>query len=212
MPDPNNSAAPRILPTVGRVVLFHLGAGYIPPNWEATPDGSNTYSARIAYVHSPNMLNLAVDDANGVARGFTSVPLVQGDDEAPIGNWCEWMPYQKGQAARAEQLERQIAERSVPPYKLRDPGAEHERLQDHVRMEREAQRGDRIAEEHEKFGTSSDLAELRKNAPTLNTPFTPGDVAAAQNTGSPTPHPAIAATQQLDNEGNAPAPPTIPQD
>lgn len=107
---------PHISPTVGRVVLFHLGdptqGPY--PGWGITPDGSNTYAATVAYVHNPHMVNLSACDANGIQMGFTSVPLVQDADERPAGNWCEWMPYQKGQAAKAEQLEARLAGAMTP--------------------------------------------------------------------------------------------------
>jgi hypothetical protein len=162
----------RILPTVGRVVLFHLGhsAVGIGPylGWGITPDGSNTYSARVAYVHSEHMVNLAVDDCNGIAMGFQSVPLVQGDDERPVGHWCEWMPYQKGQAAKAEQLEAALAT------------------------------ADRVHRAHEsgeaRFG----------EPPVLNTPARQAfQKAVAEGTTLSDPrHPAIAAAQPLDNDGN----------
>ncbi len=55
------------------------------------------------------MVNLAVFDANGFARGETSVLLVQDGYGNPGGGaWCTWMPYQKGQAAKTEALEAQI--------------------------------------------------------------------------------------------------------
>jgi hypothetical protein len=59
-------------------------------------------AATIAYVHSPRMVNLQVIDHNGEARGETSIPLVQPDDSydeaIANGQFCEWMPFQKGQA------------------------------------------------------------------------------------------------------------------
>lgn len=128
----------RIHPTVGRVVLFHLGNPNIGPymGWGITPDGSNTYNASVAYVHNEHMLNLTVSDCNGMVMGFQGVTLVQGDDERPAGNWCEWMPYQKGQAAKTEQLEASLATADrvhrahesgeqrfgEPPFKLQRPG------------------------------------------------------------------------------------------
>lgn len=96
--------APRILPTVGRVVHFHLG-GVNSADLHFATAANDTYAAIVAYVHSATMVNLTVSDANGVPFGKTSVPLVQGDDERPLGSWCEWMAYQKGQAAKTEQLE-----------------------------------------------------------------------------------------------------------
>jgi hypothetical protein len=41
-------------------------------------------------------------DSNGVSHSRTSVPLVQaGEDKSKYGYFCEWMPYQVGQAAKA---------------------------------------------------------------------------------------------------------------
>lgn len=89
-----------ILPTVGRVVLFHPSVAaypYAPP-----------FAAIVAYVHSPGMLNIAYFDANGEAHSATSVPLIQDGDERPLSYYCEWMPYQKGQAAKTEALEKTL--------------------------------------------------------------------------------------------------------
>lgn len=83
-----------IIPTVGRVVLFHPS---VPAFGNAPP-----LAALVAYVHSPGMLNIAYFDANGVAHNETSVPLIQDGDERPQSHYCEWMPYQKGQAAKTE--------------------------------------------------------------------------------------------------------------
>jgi hypothetical protein len=47
-------------------------------------------------------VNLAVFDSNGVSHSRTSVQLVQaGEDKPEHGYFCEWMPYQVGQAAKA---------------------------------------------------------------------------------------------------------------
>lgn len=85
-----------IIPTVGRVVLFH-------------PSANETLAAIVAYVHSPGMLNIGYFDVNGVAKSATSVPLIQDGDERPQAYYAEWMPYQKGQAAKTEALEKQVA-------------------------------------------------------------------------------------------------------
>lgn len=195
-----------IPPVVGRVVHFHLGnpdkGPY--PGWGVTPNGSNTYAARIVYVHSPNMVNLAVDDANGVSMGFTSVRLWQaGDAPIPEGwHWCEWMDYQKGQAARTEQLEARIA-------------AERKSSMEQRHYHKPAPDDDHSKPEH--WPASG-------QPPTLNTPYTPGDPAAQRTSAVDTPtrqafqnavtegttftdprHPVRAALEALDNEGNATA-------
>ncbi|QDL55330.1 hypothetical protein [Rhodoferax aquaticus] len=79
-------------PTIGRVVLFHPSEGEI-------------HAAIIAFVHSDTMVNLAAFDANGVAYSRTSVTLVQPGQAAPeFSPYCEWMPYQVGQARKVLDL------------------------------------------------------------------------------------------------------------
>lgn len=94
----------RITPTVGRVVWFTPGASDdIPRN------GDRPLAAIVANVWSDSCVNLAVFDANGVSHSRTSVYLLQGGDDPPAGSpYCEWMPYQKGQAAKTEALEARI--------------------------------------------------------------------------------------------------------
>jgi len=55
------------------------------------------------------MINIAGFDHAGVPFSAQYVQLVQEGDEFPYGgHYCEWMPYQKGQAAVAEQTEQQL--------------------------------------------------------------------------------------------------------
>jgi len=99
-----------IKPTVGRVVWFY-------------PDGSSPSSqpraAIIAAVWGDRCVNLMVIESNGVPMSHppTSVMLVQEGDPVPKGadgsncRHCTWMPYQQGQAAKNESLEKQLAAR-----------------------------------------------------------------------------------------------------
>lgn len=91
-----------IKPTIGRVVWFHQD-GSLP---EDQPN-----AAIVAYVHSDTMVNLAVFNNNGKTYAETSVLLYQGDTDRPASRYCEWMPYQQGQAAKTEALEKQLAEK-----------------------------------------------------------------------------------------------------
>lgn len=93
-----------ITPTVGRVVWFHPEANMDQP-----------YAAIIAHIWSDRCVNLAYFDANGNSRSATSVPLVQDEDRfaGPDAFYCEWMPYQKGQAAKTEQLQA-VVEKTSP--------------------------------------------------------------------------------------------------
>lgn len=82
-----------ITPTVGRVVWYHPEKPHEQP-----------WAAIVTYVHSDRMVNLVVFDENGFGKPKTSVQLVQDSDGRGL-NYCEWMPYQKGQAAKTESLE-----------------------------------------------------------------------------------------------------------
>jgi len=100
-----------ITPTVGRVVLFHpcvADADMTRGEEEDAP-----LAAIITRVWSDELVNLAVFDANGISHGRTSVKLRQSDeDDTGDGSYAEWMQYQKGQAARSEELERKLGERN----------------------------------------------------------------------------------------------------
>ncbi len=90
-----------IKPTIGRRVWY----------WPHTQvaQGGFTYSdpkqpldAGIAYVHSDRLINISVADQTGVMHSRTSVLLLQEGDQRPEqGGFCEWMPYQTGQAKQA---------------------------------------------------------------------------------------------------------------
>ena len=59
--------------------------------------------AIVVFVHSDSMVNLAVFDEAGGSFGKTSVQLVApGVPKPEFGFFCEWMPYQVGQAAKVE--------------------------------------------------------------------------------------------------------------
>lgn len=101
-----------IKPTIGRVVLFH-------PNKKS----ELVFPAFVCEVHNDALINVGGFDNNGNAFGATSVPLLQDGDEAPdFGAYAEWMPYQKGQAAKTEELEKQMKEFTAPPDDEMKPG------------------------------------------------------------------------------------------
>lgn len=96
-----------IKPSIGRVVW------YWPPNDVAIASGGDqALPALIAHVWSDTCINIAGFDANGEHFNRTSVTLWQGEGERPkadaIFGFCEWMPYQKGQAAKTEALEAKL--------------------------------------------------------------------------------------------------------
>lgn len=93
-----------IKPTVGRVVLFTPHHADRHHN-----DDRQSWAALICYVHSDRMVNLAAFGQNGASHSKTSVTLLQDDDAKPEhGHYCEWMPYQTGQAAKTEKLQAQL--------------------------------------------------------------------------------------------------------
>lgn len=97
-----------IEPTVGRIVWY-----YPPGVKPGVPRNKRQpLAAIVTYVWSNTCVNLAIFDENGrpIAEPPTSVLLVQEGNPRPDGgNFCEWMPYQKGQAAKTEAVEKQLA-------------------------------------------------------------------------------------------------------
>jgi hypothetical protein len=94
-----------IKPTVGRVVWFY-------PAGRSKAHGDQPLAAIVACVWSDTCVNLAIFDANGVPHPFppTSVLLLQDGNPVPSGgNYCTWMPYQIGQAGKAEALAKELA-------------------------------------------------------------------------------------------------------
>lgn len=94
-----------ITPTVGRVMW------YKPYDHESNiNDRAVPFVAHVCYVWQPDMINALVIDHQGNAVPHTSIPVWQGDfEDCPEGSCC-WMPYQKGQAAKTEKLEEELAE------------------------------------------------------------------------------------------------------
>jgi hypothetical protein len=93
-----------IKPTVGRVVWYRPAVPQAQPN-----------AAIVVYVHDDRHVNLTVFSRDGGTFGMSDVYLLQDDlldDHIDAikhgGNYCEWMPYQKGQAAKTEQLEQRL--------------------------------------------------------------------------------------------------------
>lgn len=89
-----------IKPTIGRIV-WYTPEMYVPSN---SNYGTQPFAAIVTYVHSDRMVNLSVFDHTGEHYSVRSVTLVQDDDETrPSDRYCEWMPYQIGQAKKHEE-------------------------------------------------------------------------------------------------------------
>lgn len=90
----------KTLPTVGRKVWFRPNS-YMPSGMVQL--GMDTpMDATVIYVWGPDMVNLLVTDHVGNQFPIQSVKLVHPDDPLPSWSYCEWMPYQIGQAKKAE--------------------------------------------------------------------------------------------------------------
>lgn len=87
-----------IKPTIGRVVLVQRRPG--------STDITQAEPALVSYVWNDTLINVGGFDHNGAPFAYTSLKLLQDDDEAPESCYAEWMPYQKGQAAKTEALEK----------------------------------------------------------------------------------------------------------
>lgn len=111
MPDiTQESNTMRIVPTVSRMVhVFLAGIG------GAHDEQPN--AGIVAFVHSyvgtgPYCINVAAFNNNAIPYPCLSIPLVQpelGDQPPAVGEYAMWMPYQLGQAARAEAAEAKAA-------------------------------------------------------------------------------------------------------
>lgn len=94
-----------IKPTNGRIVW------YTPcPSDPFNSNNGVPLAAIVTHVWNDTLVNLCVFDPNGFSHGVTSVPLIQeGDPNNHTNRYCEWMPYQKGQAAKTEAAEAKLA-------------------------------------------------------------------------------------------------------
>lgn len=93
-----------IKPTVGRVVWFYDKLAKV----------GDERAAIIACVHGDRCVSLTVFERDGTTRAETSVLLLQPRESIPYGSedYCCWMPYQIGQAAKTEQLEKELSSKS----------------------------------------------------------------------------------------------------
>lgn len=99
-----------IKPTVGRVLWYWPTAEDIKSGMFAYEGSDQPFAASVTFVHGDRMVNLSVTDHGGIVWGKRSVTLLQeGDKVRDRSGYAEWMPYQKGQAVKTEQLEQRLA-------------------------------------------------------------------------------------------------------
>lgn len=88
-----------IEPTIGRRVWYRPDARMGATNFHIL--GDQPMDAGIVFVWGQRLVNLDVTDHAGVHHAFTSVTLLQpGDKEPENGGFCQWMPFQIGQARK----------------------------------------------------------------------------------------------------------------
>lgn len=114
--------SPIIKPTIGRRVWFRPSAAFLASNPTlAQLNPEQPMDAGIVYVQHDHMVNLIVTDHVGKTLAVPSVPLLAGhyvaDEDTDVYCCCEWMPYQKGQAAKTEAADKGI----VLEPKYREP-------------------------------------------------------------------------------------------
>src|SRR4051812_35540093 len=106
-----------IRPSVGQVLWFfpHVDEGFKP--------GDQPHAALVAKVLDDRTVNLACFGESGAPYSRQAVQLLQDDDVAPEGgHFASWMPYQMGQAAKAE------AAQAAAPAQPVDLAPVHEKL------------------------------------------------------------------------------------
>lgn len=92
-----------IQPTVGRKILYR------PPADQGHAEDVR-FSADIAWVNEDNTINIAYLNQYGLSFHACGVVIAAGNNLAEPGQ-CEWMKYQKGQAAKTEELEEQLSDK-----------------------------------------------------------------------------------------------------
>lgn len=94
-----------IKPTVGRKVWFQPNrskdaSALVVDNKIVQQFTAEPLDATVLCTWSDRCVNLLVVDHAGVTHAMRSVTLRQADEIPPPGFYCEWMPYQTGQAAK----------------------------------------------------------------------------------------------------------------
>lgn len=108
-----------IVPTIGRQVWYWRRRRNVR---ELEDDSLQPEAATVCYVWDERMVNLRVINKDGHSRAETSTVLRQPDDEPPAHDYCEWMPFQVGQAKAQrptiEKLEAILKQEGTTPVEI----------------------------------------------------------------------------------------------
>lgn len=95
-----------IIPTVGRVMWYWPATG---DDGVAVRSPDQPFRADVCFVHSDREVNVVVNDHDGQPHRKTNVLVRQEGDEMPAnGDYCEWMPFQRGQAPASDSLVKRV--------------------------------------------------------------------------------------------------------
>lgn len=102
-----------IIPTIGRKVWFRPNGN---PTLGLFQFSDQAMDATVVHVWSDTCVNLLVNDHDGQQRVFRSVTLRQAEDPAVADGqfYCEWMPFQNGQAKPADPVPPAPATEATP--------------------------------------------------------------------------------------------------
>lgn len=91
-----------IKPTVGRIIWVRNRPGSI--------NSVQPEAGQVVFVHGNQSVNVVGHDGNGTPFVLMSLYLAQEGIPLPFEGMlhAEWMPYQVGQAAKTEELEKRI--------------------------------------------------------------------------------------------------------
>jgi len=95
-----------IKPTIGRVVWFWPDPSM--PTLSGIESAAQPFTASICYVHDDDTISVGGFRHDGRTFVATMIPLYHGEGPRPLVPHAEWMPYQKGQAAKTEALEKKL--------------------------------------------------------------------------------------------------------
>lgn len=100
-----------IQPTIGRVLWYWPTNQDVTEGMFAYPGSEQPFAATVAFVHGDRMVNLSVTDHCGKVHEKRSVTLLQDGDtvRGAKAGYAEWMPFQKGQAAKTDEILAQTA-------------------------------------------------------------------------------------------------------